>query len=105
MPSTLGFEKTGKKFNKNPSTALQVIPPQQPPFPSRKKTSHLIKCTPRRADRFAPETNADPTTRSHSTILTQPQPGGEVVQLNFYTTGSVLDDAQAGEVYFEAIHF
>ena len=104
-PSTLAFEKTGKKFDKNPSTALQVIPPQQSPFPSRKKPSHLAKCTPRRVDRFALETNGDPTTRSHFTILTQPQPGGEVVQLNFYTAGSVLDNAQTGEVYFEAIHF
>ena len=38
-------------------------------------------------------------------ILSQPQPRGEVVQLDFCAVRAVLDDAQAGEIDLEAVHF
>jgi len=104
-PSTLAFKKQGRNLTRTRAPLFKSFRRNNPHSQAVKSRLTWFKYTPRRADRFALETNSDSTTRSHSTILTQPQPGGEVVQLNFYTTGSVLDDAQAGEVYFEAIHF
>ena len=72
------FEKTGKKFGKHASIALEVIPQQQAPFSSLKKPLQQIKPTPYRVEWFALETNDDPTTQSNFAILAQPQPGGKV---------------------------